>query len=63
MVNTISFHQDQWDSQYTPVSARDVTEEFKVTMKNPGDFKTISFEQIATPKILSNKTIKVRFQL
>ncbi|KPJ09498.1 Fatty acid synthase [Papilio machaon] len=46
---------------HTPVFSRDKVEEFKVTMKTPNDFETISFEQIATKKSLPNKIIKVYY--
>ncbi|XP_045537637.1 fatty acid synthase-like [Papilio machaon] len=50
----------QWGSHYyTPVSSHDEVEEFKVTLKNPKDLESVSFEEIATPKSLTNKIIKV----
>ncbi|KPJ04124.1 Fatty acid synthase [Papilio xuthus] len=49
------------DCNYTHVSASNRAEEFKVTLKTPNDFESVSLEQIATPKSLPNKTIKVYY--
>ncbi|XP_013162844.1 PREDICTED: fatty acid synthase-like isoform X2 [Papilio xuthus] len=49
------------DGYYTNVSASNRAEEFKVTLKTPNDFESVSLEQIATPKSLPNKTIKVYY--
>ncbi|XP_045537636.1 fatty acid synthase [Papilio machaon] len=53
----------QWGGHYYTRKqfSRDEVEEFKVTMKTPNDFETISFEQIATTKSLPNKIIKVYY--